>query len=287
MDYDAERTSLYLPHLAVTVFEDPIEHMHDWVCAELSRLAYAPFQHDLMQNARLLSELKMGGFEWVDDFHTPGAQAIALRLLASGNLVLVFSGYEPNFVDFATDKHAVKTPWPIGGQVHGACANLWAGMWPSMQHRLGHQMETCIFTGHSMGAALATLAASQTQSRLARLVTIGSPAVGDAAFANTLAGMKMDRYVNCCDIICTLPPVHLGYAHVGAMHYIDSIGQVHAHAPMPEAIAQDQDAARLAYPAETKWLKDAVESRDLADHTPINYVLPMLPFKRESALQDL
>jgi Lipase (class 3) len=287
MDYDAERTSLYLPHLAATVFDDAAEHAHDWVCAELSRLAYTPFHHDLMQNARLLSELKTGGFEWVDDFHTTGAQAIALRLLANGKLLLVFSGYEPSFVDFATDRHAAKTPWPPGGQVHLGCAKLWADMWPAIQHRLGNQLDACIFTGHSMGAALATLAASQVQSPLARLVTTGSPAVGDAAFATTIAGMEIDRYVNCCDVICTLPPPHLDYVHVGALRYIDSAGEVHTRPPQPEEIFQDQNAARFAYGDETKWLKDATESRDLADHAPINYVLAMLPIERESALQGL
>jgi hypothetical protein len=50
MDYDAQRSSLYQPHLAATVFEKPVLHVHDWVCAELSRLAYTPFLHDLTQN---------------------------------------------------------------------------------------------------------------------------------------------------------------------------------------------------------------------------------------------
>lgn len=287
MDYDAERTSLYQPHLAAPVFDEAVAHVHDWVCAELSRLAYTPFQHDLMQNARLLSELKMGGFKWVDDFHTPGAQAIALQLQASGKLVVVFSGCQPHFMDFATDKHNLKTPWKEGGQVHLACAALWADLWPTMQHRLGSELNACIFTGHSQGAALATLAASQVQSPLARLVTIGSPAVGDAAFADSIAGMEIDRYVNCCDVMCTLPPAHLNYVHVGALRYIDSASVVHSRAPFAELIAKDQNAARLNYPNETKWLKDAVESRDLADHAPMNYVLAMLPVARESAFQSI
>jgi hypothetical protein len=287
MDYDATRSSVYQPHLAATVFEEPVPHVHDWVCAELSRLAYTPFLHDLKQNARLLTELKIGGFEWVDDFHAPGAQAIALRLKSMGKLVLVFSGYEPNFIDFATDKHAAQTPWLVDGHVHLASMQTLNGMWERITHSMGNRLDDCVFTGHSMGAALATLAASRVQSSMARLVTIGSPAVGDAAFAATVDGMQVDRYVNCCDIICTLPPPRLGYVHVGRLHYIDAEGEVHRETPPPEVMELDRLAAHENYPLATHWVADAAESRELADHAPINYVRAMLPHVRESSMAPL
>jgi hypothetical protein len=287
MDYDAQRSSLYQPYLAPTVFEDPAPHMHDWVCAELSRLAYTPFQHDLKQNGRLLSELKAGGFEWVDDFHAPGAQAIGLRLKTTGKLVLVFSGLQPNLIGFATDKHAATAPWLVGGQAHEGCMKILGSMWERITHSFGNKLDDCVFTGHGMGAALATLAASRVQSPMARLVTLGSPAVGNAAFVQTLEGMQIDRYVNCCDVMCTLPPTRLDYAHAGALLYIDSEGELHRTSPALEAIDLDRKAAHLAYPEDTKWVKDAAESRELADHSPINYVRALMPHLRESAFQNL
>ncbi len=287
MDYDARRSSLYQPHLAATVFEEPVPHVHDWVCAELSRLAYTPFLHDLKQNARLLAELKLGGFAWMDDFHAPGAQAIALRQERLGKLVLVFSGDEPNFINFATDKHAVKTPWLVGGQVHLGSMQALNGMWERITHSLGSQLDDCVFAGHSMGAALANLAASRVQSSMARLVTIGAPAVGDADFAETLEGMQVDRYVNCCDILCTLPPGRLQYVHAGRLHYIDAEGQLHRDVTSLEGMEPDRRAAHQAYPQATHWVADAAESRELADHAPINYVRAMLPHARESMLAPL
>ncbi len=287
MDYDAQRSSLYHPHLAPTVFEDAVPHMHDWVCAELCRLAYTPFQHDLKQNARLLSELRTGGFEWADDFHVPGAQAIALRLKATGKMVLVFSTLALNLVDFATDKHAAKVPWFVGGQVHQGCMATLGSLWDSLTHRIGNRLDDCVFTGHSTGAALATLAASRVQSPMARLVTLGSPAVGDADFVQTLEGTHIDRYVNCCDVMCTLPPARLGYVQAGAMRYIDSEGQWHRTSPALEAIDLDRQAAHAVYPHATQWIRDAAESRELADHAPINYVRAMMPHVRESAFQSL
>jgi hypothetical protein len=286
MDYDARRSSVYQPHLAGTVFEAAVPHVHDWVCAELSRLAYTPFMHDLKQNARLLSELKTGGFEWVDDFHAPGAQAIALRLRTTGKLLLVFASLEPNFIDFATDRHTALTPWLVAGQVHQTSMQLLNGMWERITHSMENRLDDCVFTGHGMGAALATLAASRVQSPLARLVTIGSPAVGDAEFARTLIEMNVDRYVNCCDVLCSLPQ-RLDYQHAGAMRYIDADGEVHKETVPPEAIIEDRNAAHLAYPQATKWTEDAAESRDLTDHAPINYVRAMMPHARESMLQPL
>jgi hypothetical protein len=287
MDYDATRSSVYRPYLAATVFEEPVLHVHDWVCAELSRLAYTPFLHDLKQNARLLTELKIGGFEWVDDFHAPGAQAITLRLKSLGKLVLVFSSLEPNFVEFATDKHAAKTPWLVEGHVHLGSMQTLNGMWERITHSMGSKLDDCVFTGHGMGAALANLAASRVQSTMARLVTIGSPAVGDAAFAETFEGMQVDRYVNCCDIICTLPPGRLGYMHAGRLHYIDAGGQLHRDVPSLETMEHDRLAAHQAYPQATHWVADAAESRELADHAPINYVRAMLPHVRESSMAPL
>jgi Lipase (class 3) len=286
MDYDARRSSVYQPHLAGTVFEEPVPHVHDWVCAELSRLAYTPFLHDLKQNARLLSELKTGGFEWVDDFHAPGAQAIALRLRTTGKLVLVFATFAPNFIDFATDRHTALTPWLVAGQVHHSSMLLLNGMWERITHSMENRLDDCVFTGHSMGAALATLAASRVQSPMARLVTIGSPAVGDAEFAHTLDEMDVDRYVNCCDVLCTLPQ-RLDYRHAGRMRYIDAAGEVHRDVLPAQAIIEDRNAAHLAYPHDTRWVDDAAESRDLADHAPINYVRAMVPHARESMLQPL
>ncbi len=287
MDYDAQRSSLYQPYLAPTVFENAAPHMHDWVCAELSRLAYTPFQHDLKQNARLLTELRIGGFEWVDDFHAPSAQAIALRLKTAGKLVLVFSTLEPNLIDFATDKRAAIASWFVGGHAHQGCMTILGSMWERLTHSIGNRLDDCVFTGHGMGAALATLAASRVQSPMARLVTIGSPAVGNKDFVQTLEGMQIDRYVNCCDVVCTLPAMRLDYVHAGALMYIDSEGELHRTSPASEAIDLDRKAAHLAYPQDTKWVKSAAESRELADHAPINYVRAMMPHSRESAFQSL
>jgi pimeloyl-ACP methyl ester carboxylesterase len=277
INYDARRNCLYQPHLTATVFNETLQNMDDWVCAELSRLAYTPFERDATQNARLLFALQAGGFEWIEGFCTDSTQAFAVRLRATGRAVLVFRGTEPDAADFATDISTWKTPWNAGSHVHQGFANALDSVWDKIERALGSSLRNCIFTGHSLGGALATLAASQVQSSQTRLVTIGSPAVGDQAFAQSLAGSDVQRYVNCCDIICTLPPAWLGFAHVGALRYVDAAGQLRTPAPSHEAIEQDQSAARRAYWHDAAWKVGTVVLRDLADHAPVNYIRALMP----------
>jgi predicted lipase len=89
-------------------------------------------------------------------------------------------------------------------------------------------------TGHSLGAALATLLAFDLGCRvfagqapgLARpvLYTFASPLVGDAAFARAFGTLVPETYriVNEPDLVPRLPPPVLGYEHVGAVVSVSS-----------------------------------------------------------------
>ena len=125
-----------------------------------------------------------------------------------------------------------------------------------------------LFTGHSSGAALATLAAALHPPT--RLLTFGSPRVGDALFA-TEAGPRIaaSRYVDCCDVVCRLPPKP--YHHLGRLHYIDRWGDLHEE-PEPSFVHRDHARARLEYLRDLAWRSGNAAARDLADHAPINYV---------------
>ncbi len=79
------------------------------------------------------------------------------------------------------------------------------------------------FTGHSLGAALATLAAHRYGSA-AGLYTFGSPRVGDRAFAKSFR-VNSYRFVNNDDVV-TKVPLPGSYRHVGNTKYIDSEGNI-------------------------------------------------------------
>jgi hypothetical protein len=70
-----------------------------------------------------------------------------------------------------------------------------------------------LITGHSLGAALATLAAVVV--RPAKLITFGSPQVGNEQLGTLLARVEVRRFVHCCDLIARVPPEQIDQKHVG------------------------------------------------------------------------
>lgn len=114
------------------------------------------------------------------------------------------------------------------GRVHRGFLNLY--------ERIDNQIQTAIsqfnpklpthFTGHSLGGALATLAAADTafnntqlRSQM-QLYTYGSPRVGDPSFAEFYSSLVPNSYriVNLCDAVLMVPPSsvkNLHYRHVG------------------------------------------------------------------------
>ncbi|MBL4845162.1 MAG: lipase family protein [Planctomycetes bacterium] len=69
----------------------------------------------------------------------------------------------------------------IGGQVHGGFKAAFDSIWPDVEQYLKTAPSDVWFTGHSLGGAVATLAAARHGSS-ARLYTYGSPRVGTPAF---------------------------------------------------------------------------------------------------------
>jgi kumamolisin len=89
-------------------------------------------------------------------------------------------------------------------------------------------------TGHSLGAALATLYAMENarvdQVQSLMLCTFASPLVGDSTFvaAFNALGMTSWRIVNQPDIVPKLPPAILGFRHVDTLQPLNSAGKVKA-----------------------------------------------------------
>jgi triacylglycerol lipase len=88
------------------------------------------------------------------------------------------------------------------------------------------------FTGHSLGAALATIAVTRFAGNSSRLYTIGSPRVGDDRFAKAVLQKTkfVFRFVNSQDIVTQIPPevpLPPSFRHVGEEKYIDRSGIVY------------------------------------------------------------
>jgi hypothetical protein len=234
----------------------------DALCAELARLAYC--EGDAVKNA-----LAPVGFSLVAEISEPsGTGTYGILVRNDRTAVLAFRGTQPDDMsDIMDDANILPMSWETGGKVHSGFANALLRVRDQVARLLGAETLPVIMTGHSLGAAVATLAASLFHPKL--LVTFGSPHVGDTEFCQGLtSAVSINRYVDCCDIVCQLPP---DFLPIGQLHYIDFKGEILLE-PTNEAIVFDQVAGQKDYLLNYAFLPGAATTRNLADHSPINYV---------------
>jgi pimeloyl-ACP methyl ester carboxylesterase len=165
-----------------------------------------------------------------------------------------------------------------------------ANLWEAIQSHLQTLSSRPVwFTGHSLGAALATIAAARhaTLAPVQGMYTFGSPRVGNAAFAQTVPG-QVYRVVNNNDIVARLPPQFAGFVHVGEKKFIDGSGNflddgggdslkeqfTRFIAALSRSAPQLIDDKKLQLPqfiARLRSLDVEVPDNALNDHAPANY----------------
>jgi hypothetical protein len=267
--YDASRQALFTPGAADDFFQArPGPWRGAALAAEMARLAY------VKERSRTERYLARQQFTLVRPFEAEVTQAFLAERDDLG--VLAFRGTEADDpTDLFTDGKFLQIPWFVDGaprgSVHGGFARALGHVWSDVAESLNGIAKPLVFTGHSLGAALATLAASS--HRPARLYTFGSPRVGDPDFVRGLEPVAHERYVDCCDIVTRVPPEGSVpvYQHAGTLMYIDSAGAITA-TPPPDKVEADRRQASLQYLAELGFLAGRVPMRELADHALINYV---------------
>lgn len=259
--YDASRDSLFQPGRATDFFRDRQLTSDAARCAEMARLAY------VKRDADLGAFLARANFSLATAAHVAGPRAFVAT--HGGDTVLAFRGTEADDpTDLGVDVDLVLVDLAGGGRVHRGFARALEALWSTVAPAIPARARVLV-TGHSLGAALATLAALRLRGSI--LFTFGSPRVGDAAFARRPDHPPHERWVDCSDVVTRIPPAALGYVHTGVLHYIDREGRHRAGIDDP-AIEADRRRAEIEYLATYAFRKGTVAIRDLADHAPINYV---------------
>jgi triacylglycerol lipase len=140
--------------------------------------------------------------------------------------------------EWVADIDAVPDDYlPIGafGQVHAGFQDVYELVRTNIAANLATAVAGCdqiLITGHSLGAALAVLAAPDIFRNMPpnkiepRLITFAGPRVGLSDFADKFNAVieSCFRVVNFLDIVPYLPPAP--YVHVGAQITVDSGGPV-------------------------------------------------------------
>jgi hypothetical protein len=274
--YDASNAALYHPERRDTIFESGHTYSIPQLAVEAARLAYYRAEKSAAERARLVEALARVGFGDLALFLDPryGVAGFAAVRPAEGMALLSFRGTQPdNYKDLITDLRANLVPWPeSAGRVHDGFAIAVRALRPQILEWLESAKPNrlkLILTGHSLGAAMATLAA--TIWRPEWLVTIGSPRVGDADFVGTVVATYSVRFVDCCDAVTEVPPEFGGYRHISGPRYLNRDATA-VENPDPSFMMADRLHARVDYARRYAWqFWRNVPVRDFSDHAPINY----------------
>lgn len=173
-------------------------------------------------------------------------------------IIVAFRGTEGKIHDILADAKLKPDDGPIGkngsiGKVHrgfhGGLHEVWDDTSTDMNmlqfiKQILNNKQSIWFCGHSLGAALATLAAAEyvfeesdtDVDAVKGIYTIGQPRVGDDEFAEAFdasLGEKCFRFVNNNDAVTRIPPpgIILKYTHVGQELYLDRNGKLRDSIP--------------------------------------------------------
>jgi hypothetical protein len=239
-----------------------------WWLADLCRLIYRKDRVVNGQEAHRPTRndiLNSVGLEEVHFLRYPYAQGALIRTslkAAEHFAVLVFRGTSGNIDTWMTNLQFAQTSWPRGGMVHGGYKRIFDALWPELRDLLKTLDCPVYYTGHSLGAALATLTASVSPPKA--LYTFGSPRVGNLAFAKTLQHVNAYRIVNTHDMVSAIPPNigPLAFCHAGTVQDLHR-PKTSSTLRRPSLLSIRRLLVRLA-----SWRH---APRFLAEHAPVNY----------------
>ncbi|MCA9030849.1 MAG: trypsin-like peptidase domain-containing protein [Planctomycetaceae bacterium] len=157
-------------------------------------------------------------------------------------ILVAFRGTK-QLANWLTNLNVLGTTLPGKGRVHRGFLMAFRTVKDRIEDlvsSLGTTGKKVVLTGHSLGGALATIAAAEWNGQLpiSSVYTYGQPAVGDGTFRtfmNSSFAGKFFRFVNDDDIVPRVPP---GYVHVGQLFHFDAGNNV-SH----EAVGAAESAA--------------------------------------------
>ncbi|HTI44450.1 MAG TPA: lipase family protein [Vicinamibacterales bacterium] len=222
----------------------------------------------------------------------PGKRSTQCYVASTNDwIVLVFRGTQvddfwQSVLDWTIDARFVPVLDAHGDWVHAGFKSAIEEVWPAVSNHIrtlqAQHRRALWICGHSLGAALATVAANLCADDPALgfvgLYTFGSPRVGDRRFGAEIKPPTVFRFQNDSDLV-THVPLGLVFQHVGALQFIDGSGHLHANVDHRTQLLLEVGAAMSPVAAHSVGglLKqsgpDVPLPGFLADHAPINYAI--------------
>ena len=210
-----------LSELAYVKFNEPIisknnerlvktvsELIDENKASSLSKLIYLLDYDNEKEKEKLKYNLDILNMKIEKLFDSNGTQA----MLVSNNkfYVLAFRGTEATSIaDIKSDMRASTIHCETGGKIHEGFSDAFSEVHIEIQEYINslEEKKPLFITGHSLGAALATVAAKKLNFShgIAACYTYGSPRVGDEEWVTNIK-TPIYRLVNSADPVTMLPP---------------------------------------------------------------------------------
>lgn len=161
------------------------------------------------EEKKLKENVKFLRLKLIKTFDNNGSQAIFLE--NDKYIFLGFRGTEATSIkDIKSDAKAVIKVCESGGKIHSGFDEAFSQLSIEIQTLLNEEKFTdkpLFITGHSLGGALATVAAKKLTHKggIAACYTFGSPRVGDTDWTASIK-TPIYRVVNAADPVTMLPP---------------------------------------------------------------------------------
>ncbi len=195
---------------------------------KLSRYAY----RDQSRAEAAVGPLGLTDFTWFAKTSTQAFSVVDADLL-----YLAFRGTEAdNPIDWIADAKFAPILGVYGTSVHSGFREALDEVWDEIAPVVAAAGKPAVITGHSLGAALATLAAARLDDaghRVAALHTYGQPRTGHRDFSEAFESKLGDvsyRFINHIDLVTRIPLLLQSYRHIGKRVYFDASGVLHMNA---------------------------------------------------------
>lgn len=241
--------------------------MSDLIYQQLSAAAYLPDADAKRSVARL-------GYRFEGAIHDKTTGADLIVCSNENETVVAFRGTEKNYADIMADLKFRRVDLIPSGKirVHRGFRAQWGAIRPKLRKMIGENGDSrLIFTGHSLGGALAVIA-GLSWPWCQRVVTFGAPRVGSKAIKQVFKDEQIlhTRYVYGADIVPAVPLMAMGFRHDGRPVYLTTNGEAIRDCPLwQELFGRFLSVFSLKW--KSGWTLCPVPERMYLDHKIANY----------------
>lgn len=203
------------------------------ICARLSKEIYAEFPSVKFSNFPDIESILLESIDPEEN----DTQAAIICEPNTGRIYIVFRGTDKN-IDWITNLRFRQQIYPYGDtrdtrvRFHRGFMAAYFSVRDELQAKVREYPEaSLIITGHSLGGAIATIAALDLQYNITQhthqpiqLYTFGAPRVGNRALVESFQRRvhQSYRFVNGWDLVTRVPRLWQGYAHVPEAYLLGS-----------------------------------------------------------------